>query len=86
MYLFSDSEMDMDPNYDPSDFLHMSQLGPRRVDPTPVSGPSQGPHEIGIHDDLAISDSDEETSLNTSDPKVETKEPENDDDGGGLWF
>lgn len=39
---------------------------------------------VGIHDDLAISDSDEENNLKMEITKEEP--PENDNDDGGLWF
>lgn len=64
--------MDLDPNYDPSDFLPTGsrtfESGEKR---------SQSSASAKIQDDLAISDSDED---NVSDD-IKTK-----DDLGELWF
>lgn len=63
--------MDLDPNYDPSDFLMSGlQKNVRQVTPP-------GQDNVKIHDDLAVSDSDE-------DPP--SQDNMNDDDGGELWF
>lgn len=147
--------MDLDPNYDPSDFLKMSSTSkdthssqprvtnesesvsvdysmninikqeptshqqqspydqspfnmsemlmykkePEQSDPrsdVEVSGEPSGAHSqssivqqeniAAIHDDLAISDSDEdEQAVNEGQKKVHS-DNDNDDDGDGLWF
>lgn len=41
--------------------------------------------DVGIHDDLAISDSDEGDD-DLVNPKEENVDNDNDDDGDGLWF
>lgn len=63
--------MDVDPNYDPSDFL-MQGL-PSRENKPQTSGK--------IHDDLAVSESDEDIK-NDDNIKLE----DNDIDAGVLWF
>ncbi|CAB0008507.1 unnamed protein product [Nesidiocoris tenuis] len=50
-----DESMDVDPNYDPSDFLG----GLKRVEPVPL----EEADATKIHDDLAVSESDEETPM-----------------------
>lgn len=127
-----DESMDLDPNYDPSDFLKMpsrSQEPTQQQEPMsmdyhnvnikqePQAHQQQYEHEdqhydqqsfdmsemlryqqpeehqqqqeniddVGIHDDLAISDSDE-GELDLVVPKVENVENDNDDEGDGLWF
>lgn len=62
--------MDVDPNYDPSDFL-TEKLGDNK-----------------IQDDLAVSESDEETTDgNLITMKEEPPEQSQQyDDGGDLWF
>lgn len=137
--------MDVDPNYDPSDFLKMpprsreesQQHAPETMDYHPVNikqepqthhqsyedeqydqsfdmsemltyQQPQPPVEkeeqhqaqqsqllpdrenlddVGIHDDLAISDSDEDDQ-NLIEPKLENtnNDNDNDDEGDGLWF
>lgn len=72
----------MDPNYDPSDFL-MAGL--------PMSSKNEGlkmevnvdDHDVGIkiHDDLAVSESEDEGSMNDQQQQMQE-----DDDGGDLWF
>lgn len=54
--------------------------------PMGVSGKTMG---ADIHDDLAISDSDEDDgrpNLQSHQPPLAMKTQENDDDDGGLWF
>ncbi|KAL3284682.1 hypothetical protein HHI36_018831 [Cryptolaemus montrouzieri] len=65
-----DESMDLDPNYDPSDFL-MSGL-----QKTATQVHSQ---DLKIQDDLAVSESEDETQT------AETQETLT-DDGGDLWF
>ncbi|KAG7211276.1 hypothetical protein KM043_010582 [Ampulex compressa] len=74
--LQQDESMDVDPNYDPSDFL-LAGL-PARDD--------KG--ENKIQDDLAVSESDDEGDNNGTQSKHETQQlsqPE-EDVGGDLWF
>ncbi|XP_045464560.1 transcription initiation factor TFIID subunit 1 isoform X2 [Harmonia axyridis] len=66
-----DESMDLDPNYDPSDFL-MSGLQKTATEVRP-----HDQDHLKIHDDLAVSDSDEE---------MPSQENMNEDDGGELWF
>ncbi|XP_044752850.1 transcription initiation factor TFIID subunit 1 isoform X2 [Coccinella septempunctata] len=66
-----DESMDLDPNYDPSDFL-MSGLQKTATQVTP-----QDQDHLKIQDDLAVSDSDEE---------MPTQDNLTEDDGGELWF
>lgn len=69
--------MDVDPNYDPSDFL-LAGLPPR----------AQKVEVDKIHDDLAVSESDEEMEA-PSEPVIlenqQQSQPEEDVDGD-LWF
>uniref|UniRef100_A0A1B6IXS7 Bromo domain-containing protein n=3 Tax=Homalodisca TaxID=139475 RepID=A0A1B6IXS7_9HEMI len=67
-----DESMDVDPNYDPSDFL-MQGL-PGRENKPQTSGK--------IQDDLAVSESDEEAQNTDGNIKLE----DNDVDAGVLWF
>ncbi|XP_046390335.1 transcription initiation factor TFIID subunit 1 [Ischnura elegans] len=86
-----EESMDVDPNYDPSDFL-MQGL--------PQQKTSSHGQKLAIQDDLAVSESDEEDDgpmkreseekdrrmdLNIT-TKDEEDEEEEDDDGGSLWF
>jgi len=70
--------MDVDPNYDPSDFL-LAGL-PTRED--------KG--ENKIQDDLAVSESDDDTENIASKQEVQQNQqqlPQPDEDvGGDLWF
>ena len=71
MFNFSDESMDVDPNYDPSDFL-MHGL--------PQRNGKQDPKSSGkIHDDLEVSESDEEQGTTV---KLEDNDPGDE----GLWF
>lgn len=77
-----EESIDVDPNYDPSDFL-MSGL--------PLCKPEAvkenlDEHDVGIkiHDDLEVSESeDEENSANVAETQQQVQEEE---DGGELWF
>lgn len=66
--------MDVDPNYDPSDFL-LAGLPAR-----------EKKEESKIQDDLAVSESEDE--IETKDePILEKKElPSNEEDGEDIWF
>ncbi|XP_012287016.1 transcription initiation factor TFIID subunit 1 [Orussus abietinus] len=74
--LQQDESMDVDPNYDPSDFL-LAGL-PARGD--------KGTDKI--QDDLAVSESDEDAENNTSREKQELQQqpPQEEDVAGDLWF
>lgn len=69
--------MDVDPNYDPSDFL-MSGLPLRKND---EMSPENQYSEMKIQDDLAVSESEDE-DVNNAPPESMQEE----DDGGELWF
>lgn len=72
--------MDVDPNYDPSDFL-LAGL-PAREDKS----------ENKIQDDLAVSESDDDAEGSTLQSKQETQNQQqqlsqpDEDVGGDLWF
>ncbi|KAJ8968630.1 hypothetical protein NQ317_014756 [Molorchus minor] len=78
--------MDVDPNYDPSEFL-MSGLPLRKVDePILPDEPSTNTNtytDMKIHDDLAVSESEDE-GVNISHSQELSIQEE--DDGGDLWF
>lgn len=86
MVLLVDESMDLDPNYDPSDFL---PTGSRNLEDTSdekdLAGPSSRNHaSASIHDDLEISDSDDETPKNSS--HEDGLDIKNGSDLGELWF
>lgn len=66
--------MDVDPNYDPSDFL-MTGL-PRKQEAVPVDPQDSG---MKIHDDLAVSESEDE-GMNVS------QETSQEEEEGEVWF
>lgn len=68
MFHFSEESMDVDPNYDPSDFL-MKGL------------PHNQSSNVKIHDDLAVSESDDESG-----PNQIIKHEEIEEKPGDLWF
>lgn len=76
----------MDPNYDPSDFLMaglpMSSVSVTKHEDLKMDM-SVEEHDVGIkiHDDLAVSESEGEGSMN--DPHQQMQD---EDDGGDLWF
>ncbi|XP_063911046.1 transcription initiation factor TFIID subunit 1 isoform X2 [Zophobas morio] len=79
--VYKEESMDVDPNYDPSDFL-MSGLPLHnkddiKIDETVLQGQDSG---MKIHDDLAVSDSEDEG------PNVTDVPIQEEDDGGDLWF
>ena len=87
--LFADESLDLDPNYDPSDFLmgrnqnHMQDEGLHmHIRNTAVSN-EEIPAEI--HDDLAVSESDEE---NREESHYHVNVPKEVDEAeeGDLWF
>ncbi|XP_056630576.1 transcription initiation factor TFIID subunit 1 isoform X2 [Diorhabda sublineata] len=77
-FMYKEESIDVDPNYDPSDFL-MSGLPLRKVDESEL----QQETAMKIHDDLAVSESDDE---GTNIPQ-ENQETLPDEDGAGdIWF
>nr|CAD7267846.1 unnamed protein product [Timema shepardi] len=79
-----DESMDVDPNYDPSDFL---------LHGLPQQRAAAASTRDKIHDDLEVSESDEEGAgghlqpiTHITLPDQTKKEPEDEDDGGDLWF
>ncbi|XP_031356543.1 transcription initiation factor TFIID subunit 1 isoform X2 [Photinus pyralis] len=80
--MFKEESFDVDPNYDPSDFL-MSELPRHKVDEIAIH--KSNVKEMKIHDDLAVSESDDETGNVPSMPTQQL--PDDDDVGDGdLWF
>ncbi|XP_050296996.1 transcription initiation factor TFIID subunit 1 isoform X2 [Anthonomus grandis grandis] len=79
--MFKEESMDVDPNYDPSDFLMSGLASVRKVD-DPIQG-----HDIKIHDDLAVSESDDEDHhhhhQSQMQSEVDNMIPEDED---GVWF
>lgn len=78
--------MDVDPNYDPSDFL-MSGLPLHKVEENhqvnqeiPLTNHENTDAGMKIHDDLAVSESEDEAQ-NASHEGLQ-----DDDDAGDLWF
>lgn len=77
--------MDLDPNYDPSDFLPTGSRNMDTSDDKDLSGPINQNHTTAnIQDDLEISDSDEETARDS--PHNESLDLKNESDLGELWF
>ncbi|RZC33764.1 transcription initiation factor TFIID subunit 1, partial [Asbolus verrucosus] len=78
--VYKEESMDVDPNYDPSDFLmsglpmHNKEI---KMDAT-VLQPADT--RMKIHDDLAVSESEDEG------PNVNDVPVQEEDDGGDLWF
>ncbi|XP_026472569.1 transcription initiation factor TFIID subunit 1 [Ctenocephalides felis] len=72
-----DESLDVDPNYDPSDFLAAGFCDQKKTHNRPETWIDNKP--MGIDDDLAISESDDENS-----PVEETKPHTVDDEG--FWF
>jgi len=77
--------MDLDPNYDPSDFLPTGSRNLDTSDEKDLAGPSSRNHtSANIHDDLEISDSDDETPKDSS--HEDGLDIKNGSDLGELWF
>lgn len=77
--------MDLDPNYDPSDFLPtVSRNLDTNDDKDPAGPSSQNDTSANIHDDLEISDSDEEIARDS--PHEDGSDIKTDGDLGELWF
>lgn len=75
--------MDVDPNYDPSDFLMAglpmhSKEDDVKIGPTILQDVDTG---MKIDDDLAVSESEDEGANNVNQFPVHEE-----DDGGDLWF
>lgn len=90
-----EESMDVDPNYDPSDFL-MQGLPQQKMGPS-----SSHSQKLAIQDDLAVSESDEEEECRIKqepenlkridDPSVvkrdyDEEDEDEEDDGESLWF
>ncbi|CAH1113327.1 unnamed protein product [Psylliodes chrysocephalus] len=82
--MFKEESMDVDPNYDPSDFL-MSGLPLRKVDDNMINDSQEVTTltEMKIHDDLAVSESEDE---GTNAHQEVHENMQEDDDAGDLWF
>jgi hypothetical protein len=77
--------MDLDPNYDPSDFLPTGSHNVDTSDDKDLPGPSNQNHtSANIQDDLEISDSDEEIAKDS--PHNDSLDIKNEGDLGELWF
>lgn len=83
----AEESLDVDPNYDPSDFLMSGMSGLPLCKPEAIKENIEvNEHDVGIkiHDDLAVSESeDEEHNANIVDSQQQMQEEE---DGGELWF
>lgn len=83
----AEESMDVDPNYDPSDFLIHDLPQQRAENETQIKTEK-------ITDDLEVSESEDEIATSSSNipipagnaPEIPKKEVEDDDDGGDLWF
>ncbi|KAL1517978.1 hypothetical protein ABEB36_001670 [Hypothenemus hampei] len=75
--MFKEESMDVDPNYDPSDFLMSGLTSVRKVE-DPIQG-----QDIKIHDDLAVSESEDEETHQEMHPEPDNSIPEDED---GVWF
>ncbi|KAF7268302.1 hypothetical protein GWI33_018568 [Rhynchophorus ferrugineus] len=75
--LFKEESMDVDPNYDPSDFLMPGLNAARKVEE-----PTEG-QDMKIHDDLAVSESEDEEPPPEDMTAEQDNLPEDDD---GVWF
>lgn len=85
MILLAEESMDLDPNYDPSDFLPTGIRNANMDDEKDMAGPSSQNHaSASIQDDLEISDSDEEKNDESSNHDGLDNKTEG--DLGELWF
>lgn len=82
--MFTEESLDVDPNYDPSDFL-MAGLPMCKNEAVKQNiSMDDGDTGIKIHDDLAVSESEDEgANMQSSETQQQMQE---DDDGGDLWF
>lgn len=77
----ADESMDLDPNYDPSDFLPTGSRNLDTSDEKDLTGSSNKNHSsANIQDDLEISDSDEDS------PHDDSLDIKTEGDLGELWF
>lgn len=77
--------MDLDPNYDPSDFLPTGSRNMNIYEDNDLGGPSNRNHtSANIQDDLEISDSDEEIARDS--PHDDALDIKTESDLGELWF
>lgn len=79
--------MDLDPNYDPSDFLPTGSCNRETSGDDKDLTSSSINHNLtstNIQDDLEISDSDEETARNS--PLDDSLDIKTEGDLGELWF
>lgn len=81
--LSAEESMDVDPNYDPSDFL-MAGLPRAKTDDDLKQ--DLGIPEAKIHDDLAVSESDDEGLTPIEQVSATQHTMPEEDDGGDLWF
>ncbi|XP_065160409.1 transcription initiation factor TFIID subunit 1 isoform X2 [Atheta coriaria] len=82
--MFKEESMDVDPDYDPSEFL-LSGYNPMRIKEEP--DPQQ--KELKIDDDLAISESDDELQNIDNPSNIQqqfTSQAPDDGDDDGIWF
>ncbi|XP_003241670.1 transcription initiation factor TFIID subunit 1 isoform X1 [Acyrthosiphon pisum] len=80
-HIQADESMDLDPNYDPSDFLPTGSRNLDTSDEKDLPGSSSKSHaSANIQDDLEISDSDEDS------PHDDSLEIKTEGDLGELWF
>lgn len=80
-HIQADESMDLDPNYDPSDFLPTGSRNLDTSDEKDLPGSSSKNHaSANIQDDLEISDSDEDS------PHDDSLEIKTEGDLGELWF
>lgn len=79
--VYKEESMDVDPNYDPSDFL-MSGLPMHKEEDIKIDESVLQPQDsaMKIHDDLAVSESEDEGQ------NVTGMQVQEEDDGGDLWF
>lgn len=75
----AEESLDVDPNYDPSDFL-MAGLPKNRVFEDDIK-PSHSDIGLKIQDDLAVSESEDEGSHSKNNQQIQ-----DDDDVGDVWF
>lgn len=91
---YDDQDQQYDQSFDMSEMLHYQQ--PREPVNEPVEQPlpilaeaeplQQPPADVAIHDDLAISDSDEDDQ-DFVEPKADkSADHDNEEEGDGLWF
>lgn len=83
--MFAEESMDVDPNYDPSDFL-MAGLPRAKIEDVKQEGFITPEPEVKIHDDLAVSESDDEGLLPIEQQTANQHQLNEEDDGGDLWF